>query len=75
MTLISVSANWGHYKSVKQIYKLNITFVKYPNRWEANQLAIYKAWPWILKRGYRETNPSGQSGIWTRGLRSTSLAP
>ena len=36
------TANRGHYKSVKQIYKMNITFVKNPKSWEANQLGITK---------------------------------
>ena len=34
--------------------------VKNPNWWEANQLAIYKAWPW--------------SGTWTWGLQITRPA-
>ena len=54
--------------------KINITSVENPNWWEANQLAIYKAWLWIWKRSYRETNPSGKSRIRTRDLQVTSLA-
>ena len=48
------------------MYKLNITFVKNPNRWEANQLA---------KQDYCETHPSGQNSTWTRDLQITSPAP
>ena len=33
--------------------------VKNPNWQEADQLAIYKAWPRIWTRDYRETNPAG----------------
>ena len=32
--------------------------VKNPNWLEADQLAIYKAWPRIWTRNYRETNPA-----------------
>ena len=37
-------------------------FVKNPNWLEADQLAIYRAWPWFCKQDYCETNPSGRSG-------------
>ena len=39
-----------------------ITYVKNPNWLEENQLSIYRARPWICEHGYREKNPSGQSG-------------
>ena len=37
---------------------MNVTIVKNSNRQEADQLAIYKAWPRIWTRDYRETNPA-----------------
>ena len=48
------------YQSCEQHFRDAIKILY--KQWEANQLAINKAWPWICKLVYRETNPSGQSG-------------
>ena len=59
---------------LKQIIQTEHSIVKNPNWPDANQLAInLQAWPRILTRGYRETNPgSCKNGTWTRDRRIES---